>query len=704
VFGKPNETVFGSLFDTDRSVAYAITARIMDPLYAISFKDPSKLEILSEIDGLSGDINLFRFIEGGKFLLAIGRDNSSDCTGFGTDQVGINQAVSIIDVQDLKKIRLVQRKCIVITGARWTHSEINWNLDQAHKMIGMHSLGKTNILTVPVSYHAQSGENDWWWYEYKSAIGIMKWDLSKYDPSKDHTQQNVIENVATMIHPKGAVKRTIILELAQANTSKRRVVANLSDTHISLVDLDDLNNPKMLSTFEIAPYIRSVYRFGDYVVEQVNLGQYYEGFNEFRVKKIGKDDINDTPAVAQFTVGQISRVVRSGDNLLLFRRMLTYRERNGKRYPHYDYQKSQVLIVDLSNPTNPKIRGSLTIPYAFYPYYDFYCGDYIPYYFGYFYNYQWVATSQGLVSYFYHYDNNARTYDYKLLFLNISNPDNPSYSTHTIFSSANYPNSRTINYMGIVPLDGDTFYLSYRKHLSTYQQNSTSYNRYRYYAQTWSLNNGKWSAGSEINLPGQLVRAFYNGKQVRFLSRDFGTIRHTIPQPNSQGGISYRNQSFYRLYLLDLLPSGSVAALRDFRSFLGWDMGQLLTDGSALYLVNYRDWYYLQTNQLDYSQRTAHLLVFDLSKNTIQQKFVGDTLSPYLQLMGVYNQRLFLNLQGDGVLVVDVRDQSKPEGLHFERTLGWLTHVEFSGDKAYLAAGHFGIYTLDLNQTTIPAI
>ena len=85
-FGKPNETVRGSVFDRDRGIAYAITAQAMDPLYAIDITDPSDLKIRSEIDGLSGDVNLFRFIADRKFLLAIGRDNSSSCTGFGTDR------------------------------------------------------------------------------------------------------------------------------------------------------------------------------------------------------------------------------------------------------------------------------------------------------------------------------------------------------------------------------------------------------------------------------------------------------------------------------------------------------------------------------------------------------------------------------------------------------------------------------------------
>jgi len=49
-FGKQNETVRGSVFDPDRSVAFAITARNVDPLYALSYADPAQPKILSAID------------------------------------------------------------------------------------------------------------------------------------------------------------------------------------------------------------------------------------------------------------------------------------------------------------------------------------------------------------------------------------------------------------------------------------------------------------------------------------------------------------------------------------------------------------------------------------------------------------------------------------------------------------------------------
>ncbi len=698
-FGKPGETVRGSLFDRKRGVVYAITARQMDPLYAIDIKDPSKLKVLSAVDGLSGDINLFRFIKDRKFLLAIGRDNSGSCSGFGTDRVGTKLAVSIIDVQDVSKVRLVQRKCISVEGAKWSRSAVNFNLDQAHKMIGMYSDSDgTNLLTVPVSYYVRNKDNRfrWWWYEYKSAIGIIKWDLSKYDPKKSHKEQNVLENVATMIHPKGAVKRTIIFKMDQ-DGKKKRLVANLSDTHMSLIDLDNLKSPTLLSTYEIAPYIRSIYRFGNYAVEQVNLGRNYDQYNEFRVKKLGTGDINDTKTVTNFFVGQIRQVMKVGKLLLLFRYKMLTRNEGGKEYISYDVQKSELLVIDMTNPAKPQVRGNLEVTFPFIPYYRFVCGlspamEFSRYgYYGYYSgnNDRWVVTETGIASLIYYYDRTARKSKMQMVFIDLSNPDKPTFTQQEMPTRQQYNK--------LVKLDDKTFYLTLRKPSRTVKVENYTFTIYKYYAQPWYRQGKSWKAGSLINIPGNLLRAFRDGQKVKFLTRDTGYIRHKVANQNY-----YRYQNIFRFYLL--VQDGNRARLQDFKSFTSWNLRGMLLDGSRLYMMGGRDWYYASTHKNEKDLQSDHLFIYDLSGSTFKQLVVAKTLTYNIQLMGIYKQRLFLNLSGDGVLVVDVRNASKPKGLHFERTLGWLTHVEFSGDKALLAAGHFGVYELDLNQTTIPAL
>ncbi|HXI60323.1 MAG TPA: beta-propeller domain-containing protein, partial [Polyangia bacterium] len=324
-FGKSQETVRGTAFDVDRQVAYAITARNIDPLYAISFADRANLKVLSQIDGLSGDMTVFRTI-GDKqgFLMGIGRDTSDTCTGLQgntTGPVSTNIAVSIIDVRDLTKIRLVQRQCVQVENAQWIGSDISWNLDQAHKMIGMYSDATANVITVPVYYWQKLDEtnNSWWWYQWQTAVGIMSWDLSAYDDTKPATEQTVLKNFGTFVHPNGQVLRSIVFN--HEGPTPERMMINLSDTHISVASLADLAKPQLESVIEVAPYDTAVLRFGDYVVEEIQSQPYYgwsanQDRTEFRVKLAGGDVESKAP-VATFSLGQVTRVFKHGDNQLV---------------------------------------------------------------------------------------------------------------------------------------------------------------------------------------------------------------------------------------------------------------------------------------------------------------------------------------------------------------------------------------------------
>ena len=56
-----------------------------------------------------------------------------------------------------------------------------------------------------------------------------------------------------------------------------------------------------------------------------------------------------------------------------------------------------------------------------------------------------------------------------------------------------------------------------------------------------------------------------------------------------------------------------------------------------------------------------------------------------------------MNLQGDGILVVDVTSSSSPKGVSFSRTLGWASGIEFAGTSAYVPADYYGTYHIDMN-------
>ncbi len=697
-FGKPNETVRGSTFDPERSVVYAITAQNMDPLYAISFADPKNLTVLSAVDGLSGDMNVFRLIEDKKYLLGIGQDNTSTCTGFqGSEgRQGTKIAVSIIDVRDLSKIRLVQRQCVAVKNAEWVGSAINWNLDQAHKMIGMHSDAEANVVTVPVYYWTRSDANDdWWWYQHKSAVGIMTWDLSKYDDSKPETQQNVLQNFGTFIHPNGQVVRTIVFK---HQTTGQRMMVNLSQTHASIANIADLAQPSLQSVIEIAPYYSQVFSFGNYVVTQVQSQPSYYGnsnqdLSQFRVLAAG-GSLEHAPVLASFSVGQVQQAVKHGNQLLLFR----YLPSTSKDDPYAYRRDVQVLVYDLTDPTHPRRAGSTAIVGGLIPYYPYRCG-WDGYWGGYWslgYN-NWTQVQDGIVtvSQNHTYDPNTakHTYSIDLVFLDLADIDAPKVVVQKLSDGTDWPGYSLLGDSA----DPTGFYLGMHEQVGTRQgKDGVTFTQLKHYAQRWNRSGTGFVAAEKINLPGPLVRTWVANGTRFFLTQDEFPVYVTIETSPSYIGYQYHP----RLHLLNQVSVNGVpaASLLASRIFTNMYLYGLTMDGTTMYVAGNPTYYggYNTGTADTWATTSSRLVILDVSQNTLNVLYDQPTKANNLGIMGAKQGRLFLNLPGDGVLAVDVSNPAQPTGAKFLRTLDYASTLEAVGDDLYVASGYFGLDHMSL--------
>jgi hypothetical protein len=741
-FGKPNETVRGSYFDVDRKVAFAITARSMDPMYAISFADRTNLKILSSIDGLSGDMDLFRPVEGGQYLLAVGRDTGSACATYvpdgGTSDSGKtatwnNQiSVSLIDVRDLSKIRLVQRKCLDVANAGWVGSNVTWNLDQAHKMIGLQSDGTTNVLTVPISYSVQdsTASNGWDYYRYETAVGIMSWDLGQYRDTLPAEQQNVITTHGHFVHPNGQVNRSVVYK--QEATAQRKML-NISDSYLSFASIQNLDAPVLDSNVEIAAADQAVFRFGDYVVEQVALpsNDYRQTAFEFRVKNAGAE-LDDAPTLVRFSVGQVQQVIRHGNRLVMFRAVETSDSNGNSTYAN------QALVYDLSNPLAPKAVGITTLPSALSPYnsyFRYYCGDF-GYYGGYYFGYtQGMATvDEGIAFLIENVNYQEKTvslsdggtttefipsYKQSLVFLDLRDPTQPQASEIALSLPGVRGNHAESASLVADSMASDGFYISYRVQIDKSVDATTQSNVYTYanYAQRWKRKNGAWASEAALNLPGPLVRTWGSTSGQRlFLTRD---DVYTSKQLDGGGW-----QWIDNVTLSLLSPATSAGATRavrlDTRSFTDMTPKSLAYDGDRIYMVISNLPYYWGyavnyadapaggatstgtggaaggTGDTPVADTSDRLTIIDTSQNTLASTYEQPTELTNLDLMGAQQGKLFVNLQGDGILVVDVADAAAPKAVSFYRTLGWASGIEFAGTSAYVPADYYGTYRLDL--------
>jgi hypothetical protein len=728
VFGKPGETVWGSLFDAQRGVAFAITARErrVDPLYAISIVDPGKMKLLSEVDGLSGNINLFRFVGGNEFLVGIGRDDTTTCTGYTNASSGTatNVAVSVIDARKLDQIRLVQRRCVTVASdALRVDSQVNLDRDQAHKMVGLHAVGGANIITVPVHYYSKgspsSASHGGRW---ESAVGVMSLDLDRYDPQKSHTEQTVLTNHVTVIHPGGRVQRSVLLT-RKGQGGDRRLMINLSRTHLSLVDLDDLDSPRVQSTLEVAPYVTRVFRFGRHLLEQVRPVEVASATDPWRygnsftfvVREPG-GSAGTGPEVARFQVQGVEAAARYRDLLVLFRwNYETYKARG------------EVLLYDLSDPLRPRRRGTVDLPVQAMPSPELWFGPR-----GYRGSFRfsgladggeiqaadWLVADGGLV-FLTTRDSGFRQSSLELLLVELTNPDRPALTRVSLPASSRL--------LGLVsdPTDAGTFFLAYKRLVGETTVGQDDYHVFRYYAQRWYRDRGAWQRGQATNLPGRLIRTWTHGGRRVFLTRDFvypyySAGWHSDPWHEHRNGLPRPPQQV-RLNLLDQADSTTGRArarLRGFHNLGDFYPMDLVQEGDRVLVLSRYFRYYSLYNAyvaLDRDEQpptadrfSDHLAVLELSGATLLSAADTALGTIWASLMGGHQGRLLAGLDDEGILVLEAGQaapaaapSTAPSPSRFLRTLESTASLELDGPVAYISAGHAGTLRVDLSTAPV---
>jgi hypothetical protein len=515
------------------------------------------------------------------------------------------------------------------------------------------------------------------------------------------------------------VRRSVLFS---HETTKQRMMANLSDTHISLANIQNLASPTLESIVEVAPYLNELFRYGDHIVEQVQPRtssgwDYTRNVVEFRVKRAGGDIDGATP-VATFMVGQVQRAIKHGDQLVVFRYVPpgggASNKLPGGGVASPTAAISEAVVFDLSDPTKPRLAGRTPIPVEAFPYYRFYCGSYWDGYWwgGYYGNgTSWADTAAGLVVTRQTWDQTAQTSRWKLLFLDLRNPNQPQVTDRELaLGKDTYVNGLTVD-----TIDGRGFYLGYRTLIGqTKGQNNATFFQWKDYAARWELDGSTWVQRSRLNVPGSLIRTFRSADGERLLlTSDYVSRWVTTSDPAGKPQSYY--VSWTRTSLLREIDLGGRAAaeLLDTHTFDNLYLASLVSDGDKLFINGRKQYYYAYAVpgavatggggaapattpvMQDLSDR---LMAFDLGGKKLQQVYDASTGMYNVELMGINKGRLFANLAGDGILITDVSDPAAPKGLHFERTLGYATHIEFVGSDVYVGSGFFGTRQIDLTN------
>ena len=323
-----NEMLFATAFVENR--AFFVTYYRVDPFHAFSIDDSGRCQEHSEFI-VSGWNDFLRPTLSDTRLVGIGHNDQNNARKL---------SVSLYDAVNLSNRNpLLARADIDLSGS---YSEATWD-DRGF-----------SVLEDAVSVDAADGSNE---------TGLV---LLPYQGWDQKAQRQVAEVQIFTFSNHTLTKRGSM----NHGTSVRRsfvadasVAANLSEDQLSLFDVADPNLPKELGRVEIAPNYARVFIVGDYVARVKEPPYSYNYFGpaaattsppsaEVQIVERAADP-DAAPAIASFEVTAGADLVQVGSLLVS---LYSYANGTATNSPTY---KTQINVFDLSDPTQPKQRGSL---------------------------------------------------------------------------------------------------------------------------------------------------------------------------------------------------------------------------------------------------------------------------------------------------------------------------------------------------------
>ncbi|HEX7858987.1 MAG TPA: beta-propeller domain-containing protein [Verrucomicrobiae bacterium] len=209
-----NEQLFATRFDGDR--LYAVTFRVIDPLWIIDLSNPAAPKKLGELE-IPGWSTFLQPM--GDRLLAIGIDQSSNTW---------RTAVQLFNVADPANPTLLSK---VLIGEQWSGSEANWD----EKAFGV--LPDENLVLVPFYSSGAAG--------YQQGVQLI----------------DLFENTL--------VKRGIVEHnmAARRATIHRDRMLSLSSRELLTVDVTDRDKPAVIETTTLSWAAEHVHLVGNHLIE-----------------------------------------------------------------------------------------------------------------------------------------------------------------------------------------------------------------------------------------------------------------------------------------------------------------------------------------------------------------------------------------------------------------------------------------------------
>ncbi len=340
LFGE-GEDLYASLFMGDR--AFFVTYRRVDPFHAFSIDSEGLIEERTEYI-ISGWNDFFRPTFNQSRLIGIGIDDQVE------GQRRSSIAVSLYTTSLEESEPFIARAHGDLNG--WSWSEARWDdrafsvIENAVSVMSPDGYNETGLVLLPFSGYDRGTENErggW-----RSGVQLFSF-----------SDQSVTAR-GVMSH-NSPVRRSFEPE--------EGVVGNLSELSLSLYDRGDLDEPSILGQIDLAPDVSRIYFFGEgparYPVRFQGSNDAFYGWRynnnqemasaQLHVLPVGSDVDHAKPIVTIDVPGRAD-LLQDGDTLYVINDRYVLDEDSE------EYQRSiDLSVIDFSDPTAPRERGSLDL-------------------------------------------------------------------------------------------------------------------------------------------------------------------------------------------------------------------------------------------------------------------------------------------------------------------------------------------------------
>lgn len=621
-----DETLTSARFDGSRG--YLVSYRNIDPLFTFDLSDPAEPKLLGELE-MSGWLDFI--VPMGDRIVALGHEDLVDPI---TQNRTIRLAVSLIDVSEDTPPTLLSR--VTLEGL-W--GWVPGSRDDFAKVF--RTLPEQGLIVFP--FQAWSPE------EYRQIGGVQ---LIDFDEST-LTRRGLIEDA-------GWVERGI--------PHGEDTVLTLSSQVFQVMDISNRDEPRLRGRLELA---RNVQQFallpGDHAVQLA--GDWYLGDTELVVTPI--DDPDTAEPLARLRVpSPYGRVFMNGD-LAYISSVVDVPDGAGG----VARRATKVEVADLSDPGNPRLRGSVLLPEEVWAGYGAWYwgwgdeavqvnGSTLAFHRYPFYGW-WDCLACGVADGVARPEGEGARREHKVYLVDLSDADNPVLASTVTLDDADWA-------WGL-KASGSTLYLTFYRAFVEGDQWMA-----RYYLRRIGVSDpASPELLPEVNIPGMFIDAAPGTPYIYTLETWWDLT-------------AQKSHTVFNVLALD----GDRAVLQGKAELEGY-LNSIRVKGPAAFATT--NTYETRTVEggVQWLTRTE-LVAIDIA-DPVAVHVAGKAVVPldYAYLQAVEGGRAFVG-SGPGIFTYDVGDIAAPAFEKFFRTQGWTQEVVVRGDTAFVPSGYHGVQILDL--------